>query len=203
MPVHGPGTELWGTSGRERMQYQAEVFLGKNLVSPAYAISSILYFSLNLSVFANCWSQFLLDHLGKCLKLFVSTDSTSCHDFASQSAYNFFIREKHPKPRGNRAITASVYFNGQRPALSPAERAVAVGRHRIAITCTAVTAAVCVCVCMRASVRDVFAIYDKNIFANDNLIIKIIILYFIQIRHTDDFPLTGKPASNYKCLNSI
>ena len=29
------------------------------------------------------------------------------------------------------------------------------------------------------------------------IIIKIIILYFIQIRHTDDFPPTGTPASQY------
>ena len=28
------------------------------------------------------------------------------------------------------------------------------------------------------------------------IIIKIVILYFIQIRHTDDFPSTGIPASN-------
>ena len=27
------------------------------------------------------------------------------------------------------------------------------------------------------------------------ILIKIIILYFIQIRHTDDFPLNGYPAS--------
>ena len=30
------------------------------------------------------------------------------------------------------------------------------------------------------------------------IIIKIIILYFIQIRHTDDFPSAGIPASHYK-----
>ena len=39
-------------------------------------------------------------------------------------------------------------------------------------------------------VRDVCAIYDNNI-SPSLLIIKIIILYFIQIRHTDDFPPTG------------
>ena len=56
------------------------------------------------------------------------------------------------------------------PALSPAERAVTVGRQRIAITCTAATA-VCVCVRARTRVRayvrvcerDVFAIYDNDI----------------------------------------
>ena len=42
---------------------------------------------------------------------------------------------------------------------------------------------------MRECVRDVFAIYDNNISPGLlMIIIKIIILYFIQIRHTDDFP---------------
>ena len=49
-------------------------------------------------------------------------------------------------------------------------------------------------VCMFASafvhacMRDVFAIYDNDILPRlIMIIIKIIILYFIQIRHTDDF----------------
>ena len=56
----------------------------------------------------------------------------------------------------------------------------------------------CVGVCVRACVRDVFAIYDDNILSRlivIMIIIKIIILYFIQIRHTDDFPSAGIPAS--------
>ena len=41
-------------------------------------------------------------------------------------------------------------------------------------------------------VRDVCAIYDNNISSSLLMImIKIIILYFIQIRHTDDFPPTA------------
>ena len=41
-------------------------------------------------------------------------------------------------------------------------------------------------------VRDVCAIYDNNISPSLlMIIIKIIILYFIKIRHTDDFPPTG------------
>ena len=41
-------------------------------------------------------------------------------------------------------------------------------------------------------VRDVCAIYDNNISPSLLMImIKISILYFIQIRHTDDFPPTG------------
>ena len=55
---------------------------------------------------------------------------------------------------------------------------------------------VCACAraCMRVRecVRDVFAIYDNNISPRlIMIIIKIIILYFIQIRHTDDFHSTG------------
>ena len=60
------------------------------------------------------------------------------------------------------AARASIYFNGQQPALSPAGRAVTVGRQRIAITCTATTA-VCVRTRVHACGRDVFAIYDNNI----------------------------------------
>ena len=39
-------------------------------------------------------------------------------------------------------------------------------------------------------------LYDNNISPGLlMIIIKIIILYFIQMRHTDDFPPTGTPAS--------
>ena len=52
-------------------------------------------------------------------------------------------------------------------------------------------------------VRDVFAIYDNNISPGLlMIIIKIIILYFIQIRHTDDFPPTGTPASIFNIKNN-
>ena len=68
------------------------------IVSHACFFSSILQISLNLSVLANSRSQFLLDRLGRCLKLFVSTESISCHEFASQFGLPiFFVREKHPK----------------------------------------------------------------------------------------------------------
>ena len=103
---------------------------------------------------------------------------------------NFFIREKHPNPWGNRVASACVYLND--PATGIAASG-ADGRQRIAITCTAVTA-VCVCVHTRvhACVRDVFAICDNKIWPRlIMIIIKIIILYFIQIRHTDEFPSTG------------
>ena len=50
---------------------------------------------------------------------------------------------------------------------------------------TATGGGVRVCAC----VHDVFAIYDNDILPRlIMIIIKIIILYFKQIRHTDDFP---------------
>ena len=66
----------------------------------------------------------------------------------------FFYMPKTPKTSGTWAASASVYFNGQRPVLSPAEWAVAVGSQRIDITCMA-AAAVCVsvCVCVRVGMR--------------------------------------------------
>ena len=35
------------------------------------------------------------------------------------------------------------------------------------------------------------------------IIIKIIILYFIQIRHIDDFPSTGTPACNISLAEAV
>ena len=58
--------------------------------------------------------------------------------------------------------------------------------------------------CVSACVRDVFAIYDNHISPGLlMIIIKIIILYFIQIRHTDDFPPTGTPASSNNNSNNL
>ena len=57
-----------------------------------------------------------------------------------------------------------------------------------------VRAHACACVrpFVRACVRDVFAIYDNNILPRlIMIIIKNIILYFIQIKNNEDFPSTG------------
>ena len=62
-----------------------------------------------------------------------------------------------------------------------------------------VCASVRVRMSVHACVRGVFAIYDDNMLSRLIMtIIKIIILYFIEIRHTDDFPSAGIPASNNK-----
>ena len=68
--------------------------------------------------------------------------------------------------------------------------------------CARVCASVRVRTSVHACVRDVFAIYDDTILPRlIMIIIKIIILYFIQIRHTDDFHSTGIPASFYYYAN--
>ena len=46
------------------------------------------------STFADCRSQFLLDRLGRCLKLIVSYRGTSSHEFASQFGLAFFYTRK-------------------------------------------------------------------------------------------------------------
>ena len=54
--------------------------------------------------------------------------------------------------------------------------------------CVFASVSVCARVCVHACMRDVFAIYDTDILPRlIMIIIKIIIQYFIQIRHTDDF----------------
>ncbi len=91
-------------------------------IGPIYIYTIISLKSVCLSQLTNCRSQLLLDRLGRCLKLFVSTESTSCHEFTSQFGLEFFICEKHSKPQENRAASDQ--------PLSPAERAVTVGCHR-------------------------------------------------------------------------
>ena len=54
----------------------------------------LICISVWLSMLSNCRSQFLLDCLGRCLKLFVLTDSTSCHELASQFALAFSLYAK-------------------------------------------------------------------------------------------------------------
>ena len=151
-----------------------------------------------LSVFAKCRSQFLLDLLGISLTVIVSSESTSCHEFAFQFGLEFFYTRKNPNYRKGRVARALFISMSCRSAsVSPASERVrptmTVSWLGAPIQRTAtVVGGVCACV------RDVFAIYDDNILPwLIMIIIKIIILYFIQIRHTDDLPSTGIPASYY------
>ena len=114
--------------------------------------SLILWFSLNLSVCVRKLQVAILARSSWEMSLTVLIVWQYILSWVRVSVWpsNFFICEK---PRGNRVASACVYLNGQRPALSPAERAVTVGRHRIAIACTTAATAVCVCACARVCVR--------------------------------------------------
>ena len=58
-----------------------------------------------------------------------------------------------------------------------------------ACVCAGVRSCMRVRACVSACLRDVFAIYNNNISPRlIMIIINISILYFIQIRHSDDFP---------------
>ena len=60
------------------------------------SVRHLYYNSPNMrkTLLASCRSQLLLDRLGKCLKLFVSTVGTSCHKFASQYCLEMFLYAK-------------------------------------------------------------------------------------------------------------
>ena len=71
-----------------------------------------------LSTFANCKSQFLLDRLGRCITLFVSTDSTSCHEFPSQFGLAIFLYAKNTQYLGGTGSPATVFIlMKQRPVI--------------------------------------------------------------------------------------
>ena len=166
-------------------------------------------------------SQFLLDPLGRCLKLFVSTESTSSHDFASQFGVAFFYTRKTPQQLTEDLRPREWLFEWTRErsliASDPSKRGVNCDtvmrqrpkeqrqpeRRRRCVYARAharerarayVRACVGVCMC-------VFAIYENNIWPRlIMIIIKIRILFFIHITHTDDFPSTGTRLvhNNYK-----
>ena len=67
------------------------------------------YLYYNLSLLANSRSQFLLDCLGRCLKLFISTDSTSSHEFASQFGLAIFLYAKNTQKLSRRPSPVQVF----------------------------------------------------------------------------------------------
>ena len=65
-----------------------------------------------LSVIANCRLQFLLNRLGRCFKLFLSTESISCHEFASQFGLEIFLYAKNTQNyREYRVAYTTLYLN--------------------------------------------------------------------------------------------
>ena len=81
---------------------------------------------------ANCRSQFLLNRIGRCLKLFVSTENISSHEFASQFGLDIFLYAKNTQNyREYRVAYATVYLNeaptaGNRPLFVSHGRSIAI-----------------------------------------------------------------------------
>ena len=114
-----------------------------------------------------------------------------------------FIREINPNLSLIQSRPHVVYFNGSPTGhclasvesgapnhdgliSAPIQRTTTVGSG--VGVCVFASVSVCARVCVHACVRGVFAIYDNDILPRlIMIIIKIIILYFIQIRHTDGF----------------
>ena len=90
-------------------------YLNVFTLSMEESVRHLYYYSPNMrkTLLASCGSQFLLDRLGKCLKLFVSTVGTSCHKFASQYGLEMFLYAKLcPKTTPNIACGLEVAHRG-------------------------------------------------------------------------------------------
>ena len=162
----------------------------------AKLLSRGLLFMVKSVCVTNGRSKFLLDRLGRCLKLFVSNDSTSCHELASQIGLELFYTRKTQKTIGNTEshMYATVYLNEAATGHStPAKRGVnfvMVGRTDPSNSdnqngdggglvcvreCVCVCARACMQVCMRVCMMCLqIAIYDNMLPRMIMLIIKII-----------------------------
>ena len=126
--------------------------------------------SVCMSVLANCRSQFWLDSLGRCLKLFLSTDNTSCHEswFASQFGLEYAKNTKNY--REYRIAHATVYLNeaatGHSTAAKGVERTDPSNSDNqngdgggLVCACSRVCARVCMRACMRARLQYTIIIF--------------------------------------------
>ena len=84
--------------------------------------------SVGLSMIANSRSQFLLDRLGGCLKLLISTDSTSSHELMSQFGLKKNYTEKTPKSYREERPSGKCLLN--EAASDPLKRGVNAGHGR-------------------------------------------------------------------------
>ena len=81
-------------------------------------------------MFANCWSQFLLDRLGRYLNLFVSTVGPSSHEFASQFGIAIVMGKKDPQTIAVTELPARVLrWMNQRPVTVDHQRPVEKERY--------------------------------------------------------------------------
>ena len=127
-------------------------------------------------MFVHCRSQFLIDRLGRCLKLIVSSESISCHEFVSQFGLEFVLYAKNLKPIVNTESPACCLFQwitDQPLSRQRRKRCAQPWRtdwaHRyseqrrswwgeVGGVCVFASVGVCARACVHACVRDVFAI---------------------------------------------
>ena len=121
----------------------------------------------------------MLDRLGRCLKLIVSSESISCHEFASQFGLEFVLyAKKNPNLSLIQSRPHVVYFNGSPTGhclasveSSAPNHGVMAGRtdtrdseqRRGGWVCAFASVSVCARACVHACVLGVFAIYDNYI----------------------------------------
>ena len=150
--------------------------------------------------------QYILSRVGVSVRpriLYTRKTSKTIANTASHT--RMFISMKHrPAIHGQRNMrkegVCSSWLGAHRPITATILMVTAVGRWVCARSrvCACVRVGMCTSVrvrartCVHACVRDVFVIYDNIIWPRlIMIIIKTIILYFIQITHTDDFLSTG------------
>ena len=171
-----------------------------------WILGNLCYNSPCLSMLVNCSSPLLLDRLGTCLKLFVSSESTSCYEFASQFGLAIVLYAKNTQNIGETGSTARVLiWMKQRPAIDSQRN-----RRKRSLTPSRSGATdpsnsdnmngdggVCLCVCARACARvfacvyDLLAIYDNTIWPRLILIIINIISYKSHILMTSPQRVSG------------
>ena len=96
--------------GKCKCLHTGPVHTGKNYEMEGTIYTITILMCVCLSQLAHCRSQFLFDRLGRCHKRFVSTESTSYHEFAAHFGKAiFFICEKHPKSIANSESRAQLF----------------------------------------------------------------------------------------------
>ena len=105
----------------------------------------------------------MLDLLGRCIKLSVSAESISCHEFAFQFGLAIFLYAENIKNLGEIGWVAHVFISMTLLPAMNASRAVDHGWSQMnsANLYGGGDGGVCARACV--GMRDVFAIYDNNI----------------------------------------
>ena len=123
----------------ERASFSFEMFIYyyySDEQDPCYIYTIICLKSVCRATFADCRSQFLLDRLGRCLKLIVSYRGTSSHEFTSQFGLEFFYtRKTYINYRKIRPSLNCLLNEKRRNAGLAGDRSTVSGKHTRAFNC--------------------------------------------------------------------